>query len=305
MTDALQAKYEAIRQGVSLPGWNMDFLIKDFLRSYVRELKNYRISTYDFADLRALIDAVEAKITEIIKLANLFLEFFDYISISNDFCKPETFVKFFEDLLQFYEDEGIVLYTDRTPDLLANDQYRFFNQYLFINFATLAIKNERFDVLAEAVHKRFIISGKGQAASVNYIRFKEYNYTLNEYKNTSSPKRISLTADYIIKSSPLVKEDLVAADILLYYLSYKYHGDDFLDKYWYPELSTYNQRVAILPKLVSKDYFESFKQLFEVADAEGFKKEIAALKASNDVGRVYLVPAMEDGLMVDKIGSIG
>ena len=101
-------------------------------------------------------------------------------------------------------------------------------------------------------------------------------------------------------------DNLVKADILLYYLSLIYPGDTFLDRIWYPELSFANHHPQILPKLISKRYFELSKCLFGVDTVDEFKKLL--LKLTDSVQQmnngVQGVPNIKIGLLYDSVATV-
>ena len=215
---------------------------------------------------------------------------------------------FFEKLLNFYEEQGVTLYTGTGADVLRNDHYRFFNQSLFISLTALLLENHCFEALASILHAKFLVFYKsfGMVREVNFMRFREYNYTLNEFLNTGSPKRISVTADSIYKYAGGASfGKLVKADILLYYMSLWNSSSEMLDPYWYPELSVYNRERYILPNLVSKKYFDEAKVLFGVDSVEQFKDLLDHTADPLERGGIYRVPMLKDGLMYSSVGSVG
>ena len=136
------------------------------------------------------------------------------------------------------------------------------------------------------------------------MRFREYNYTLNEFLNTSQPKRISVTADYVAKYSEEGFDKLVRADILLYYISLWNSSGDMLDPYWWPELSVYNRDTFILPNLTSKGYFNEAKVLFGVNTVGHYRDLLDNTEDCLQRGGLYRVPHLKDGLMYDSAGSL-
>lgn len=61
---------------------------------------------------------------------NDFINFLETVS-ANDECKGEQFVDFFENLLQYYEDNNINLATSNSLSHLVNDNYRFLTTNCF------------------------------------------------------------------------------------------------------------------------------------------------------------------------------
>lgn len=96
----------------------------------------------------------------------------------------------------------------------------------------------------------------------------------------------------------------VESDILLYYLSLLYNHSQTSSFHWYPTLSIYNRSFEILPKLVSKRYFDKAKILFGVADKDSFKTVVSRLKDDLDRDGFHRIPEIKQGLSLDKISSL-
>ena len=123
--------------------------------------------------------------------------------------------------------------------------------------------------------------------------------------NTSQPKRISVTADYIAKYSGGVEfSKLIKADILLYYISLWNPSSEILDPYWYPELSVYNREKDILPYMQSKKYFDEAKVLFGVNTVAQYKDLLDNTVDILQREGLFRVPLIKIGLMYDSVGSV-
>lgn len=92
---------------------------------------------------------------------------------------------------------------------------------------------------------------------ITYVEFQKYNYTLDRFSNLIRESATLLKS----KMDGKLFEEMVEADILLYYLSLVYTKTEEVYDMWYPELSIYNFCFTILPKLVSNRYFEKAKIL--------------------------------------------
>lgn len=66
------------------------------------------------------------------------------------------FRRFFEKLLQYYEDNDIELATSDDTWHVSNDNYRFFNYELFLSFVSIMLKHERFDIIHDVVSTDFV-----------------------------------------------------------------------------------------------------------------------------------------------------
>ena len=306
----VKEKLELIKKGIVEGNPHLDLLIADYFDSFFEGFLAFRIDYLTLPQDNSFKEIIVKGIDEISSLKEDYIQFVRTIVKSKNYCTVDLFVDFFERLLQFYSDNDINLYTGRDLHSYSVDNYRFFNQDLFISLVATLVEFQRFDVLSGLLSSRFIIVSSrtfGNVESVNYIRFREYNYTLNEFVNETYPKKhFSVTADFINKYASIVPFDnLVKADILLYYLSVLYPGDSFLDRFWYPELAVYNHQSQILPKLISKRYFDSCRCLFNVQDVEEFKKRLLDLNdAINQAGIIQGVPNVKIGLLYDSVASV-
>lgn len=298
---------DAVVNAVMQGNPNLEIVISNYFKAFVLRLDDYNISIEGISSIDELNRKVEDGITDLETLRKEFISVVGIFASSNHPTLKKYLPVFFEDLLNHYEELDVNLYTGTSTDVLRNDHYRFFNQFLLISLVALLIENQCFDTLQSILHTKYKIYYKsyGMIREVNFIRFREYNYTLNQFLNTNTPKRISVTADYIrafSSSSDFAKQ--IKADILLYYISLWQHTDDIFDAYWYPELSVYNRDKEILPKLISQTYFDKAKVLFGVNNIEEYK---ALLYGSKDVferdGR-FKVPVLQVGLLYDKVGSV-
>lgn len=289
---------------------NIDLIISTYLDEFIQQLMQYKIDWQSLnGDYDKLIAKVEESIKELQPIGNDFLNLLRLTVKSETLCTGEIYVNFFETLLQKYEDNEIILYSGDTIDIMAYDNYRFFNHQFFLSVVAILIENERFDVVAKLVNSRLIIirkRGLTMPEDTNFIRFREYNYTLSSYKNEKyNLRRVSVAADFM-KSLSIAPsfDELIKADILLYYLSLLYPGDNFLDRYWYPDLSCYNRTFEILPKLIKKSYFEKAKVMFDVDSVDDLRSKYAGLDNKFAYDGLHTVPRVSVGLCFDKIATV-
>lgn len=297
---------DAVQNAVLQDSKSLEIVFSNYLKTFIEQMAEYDISLQGISSIDQLhkkvvegIELLEPKREEILSVVEMFA------ASKHPFLK-QYLPGFFEKLLVFYEEQGVTLYTGTGADVLRNDHYRFFNQFLFISLTAALIENRCFEALASILHSKFLVFYKsyGIVREVNYMRFREYNYTLNEFLNSSSPKRISVTADNIYKyagGNSFWK--LVKADILLYYMSLWNPSSEMLDPYWYPELSVYNRERYVLPNLVSNKYFEEAKVLFGVENVEQFKQLLDNTADPLERGGIYRVPSLKDGMMYSSVGS--
>ncbi|GEM_PF-1269547 len=286
---------------------NLKIVLSNYFKVFIERLGDYDIHVEDVKTIEDLHKKVVEGIGKLEEMRKEFLSVAEMLATSKSSLLERCLPKFLCDLLNHYEEEGVNLYTGTSADVIRNDHYRFFNQFLMISLTALLVENRCFKALSAVLHARFAILDKSlrQARELNFIRFRSYNYTLNEFLNTSSPKRISVTADYMMEYSSRAEfAKLIKADILLYYMSLWYHTDDIFDRYWQPELSVYNRENEILPLIASKAYFEEAKVLFDVKSITEYKEKIEQVPERLQRNGLYRVPLVKDGLLYDRVGSL-
>lgn len=299
---------DAIQNAISRESKRTLTIIDNYLETFLNAVPEYRVMATRAFPNKEIVEVVENGINSIQVLKNDFISFMS-ATAKTEYCTSELFIDFFERLLQSYEDYDIELLEGSDQQSYLNDIFRFFNYELFLSFVVVMVSNNRFDVVSDIVRTTFcIVSPRRfiQAESRTYRRFQCYIGTLNRIKHDiTNSNRVSISADQIRQYATILKfEDLIKADILLYYLSLIVPGDSYFDTYWYPDLSVYNRDAEIYPRLASKRYFEKFKRLFNVNDVDSLKKIIASVQEPNIRDGYHRIPSIAQGLSLDKIASM-
>lgn len=291
---------------------NSLLLINDYLETFVQSLLLFKLDIQkDEINTNNFIEKVELSIEQMQPLKNDFIEFLNVVSKYSDEDFGEIFLVFFERLLQFYEDNEVRLTSNNNLQDAINDNYRFFNYDLFISFVTVLLKNEKFKTL-NFIYKNNLFVSKTHTSKpeiLNFAMFRQYVYTLNEFKNQSiNPKRISVVADFIKKYSTIIKfEDNITSDLLNYYMSlfYPSKSESFMRTEWFPETSCYNSwNYELFPKIISKRYFEKMKPLFEVNDVTEYKNKILELAKIEKPDRGYFrIPNIKEALNFENVAT--
>lgn len=285
---------------------NLKTWMEKYFDKLINALDQFKVS-FKGGKTKNLVDMIEKSISSMQVVNNDFICFVETVA-SNEDCKGQYFIDFFEKLLQYYEDNEIDLATSTESWYLVNDNYRFFNYELFLSFVSIMLKNERFDILKEVVDADFCILSNRlgrQVKALNFTEFQKYNYTLDYYKRgVENSNAISETANLMEKFAGSKFAEWVESDILLYYLSLLYNHSQTSSFHWYPTLSIYNRSFEILPRLVSKRYFDKAKILFGVADKDSFKTVVSRLKDELDRDGFHRIPEIKQGLSVDKICTL-
>lgn len=302
-------KVRAIKHAIVTANPNTHLLVQDYFNLFLSSLKGYIID-YQSLNEGNFISVIEASILSMLPLKDDFLDFISIVA-GTQYLTGEILSDFFEQMLQFYEENDVNLYEGTTSDCICFDNFRYFNHDLFISVVTLLLSKEQFGIINELVsHHYCIIEERHMNNSfkeVSFMRFRSYNYTLNRFKNEHYQlRRVSVVADLMKINALKVRfEDMVRADLLLYYLSLIYPSKDkYFEPFWYPELSVYNRKFIVLPKLASLRYFNKAKVMFGVDDVEQFKALIASIKEPDAHDGNHFIPVPMKGLSVEDVGSI-
>ena len=296
---------EAVSDAVLRNNDYLEIVVSNYLMTFIERLEEYDINLQDITNVDQLHQKVQEGIEKLEPMRKEFLSVVEiFVPSKHPFLKRYLPV-FLEKLLNFYEEHGINLYTGTSTDLLRNDHYRFLNQFLLISLTAMLVEYRCFDALQAILRSKYVVyyNDYHMAREVNFMRFREYNYTLNEFLNTNQPKRLSVTADYMYKYASVGFEKLIKADILLYYMSLWNSSKEMLNPFWYPELSVYNRDKSVLPNLVSKKYFDDTKVLFGVDTVKQFKDLLDNTDDSLQHNGLYRVPQLKDGLMYNAVAS--
>lgn len=296
---------EAVVNAVMQGNPNLEVVMSNYFKAFILRLGDYEIRLESISSIDELNQKVLEGISQLEVLRKEFLSVVEMFALSNHPILETTLSSFFKNLIGFYVEHDINLYSGDSVDVLKNDHYRFFNQFLFISVTSVLLENQCFGTLKAILHDKYKVFYPSYRITreINFIRYRAYNYTLNQSMNTA--QRISVVADYIKQySGPVEFEKLIRADILLYYISLWHHTDDILDAYWWPELSVYNQNQDILPYMASKKYFEKAKVLFSVNTIEEYKRLLTTTPDVLERNGLYRVPMLPIGLGHDMVGSV-
>lgn len=291
---------EKVTESTNLQTW-----IAKYCDKLIESLDQFKV-TFRGGKTGDLIEMIEKSIASMQVVNNDFITFVETVA-SNSECNGKQFVDFFEKLLQYYEDKDIELASSTDSWHLCNDNYRFFNYELFLSFAAIMLKYERFDIIKEVVDTDYCILSNRlgrQIKALNFAEFQKHNYTLDYYKGNNGYSPSSQVANLIRNYGGDKFNTWVEVDILLYYLSLIYGKPGDRMSMWYPTLSIYNRAFEILPKIASMRYFEKAKVMFDVGDKDSFKTLLVRTKDELQRDAYHRIPNLKEGLSYDKVCSL-
>lgn len=291
---------EKVAESTNLQTW-----IAKYCDKLIESLDQFKV-TFRGGKTGDLIEMIEKSIASMQVVNNDFITFVETVA-SNSECNGKQFVDFFEKLLQYYEDKDIELASSTDSWHLCNDNYRFFNYELFLSFAAIMLKYERFDIIKEVVDTDYCILSNRlgrQIKALNFAEFQKHNYTLDYYKGNNGYSSSSQVANLMRNYGGDKFNTWVEVDILLYYLSLIYGKPGDRMSMWYPTLSIYNRAFEILPKIASMRYFEKAKVMFDVGDKDSFKTLLVRTKDELQRDAYHRIPNLKEGLSFDKVCSL-
>lgn len=291
---------EKVAESTNLQTW-----IAKYCDKLIESLDQFKV-TFRGGKTGDLIEMIEKSIASMQVVNNDFITFVETVA-SNSECNGKQFVDFFEKLLQYYEDKDIELASSTDSWHLCNDNYRFFNYELFLSFAAIMLKYERFDIIKEVVDTDYCILSNRlgrQIKALNFAEFQKHNYTLDYYKGNNGYSPSSQVANLMRNYGGDKFNTWVEVDILLYYLSLIYGKPGDRMSMWYPTLSIYNRAFEILPKIASMRYFEKAKVMFDVGDKDSFKTLLVRTKDELQRDAYHRIPNLKEELSYDKVCSL-
>lgn len=291
---------EKVAESTNLQTW-----IAKYCDKLIESLDQFKV-TFRGGKTGDLIEMIEKSIASMQVVNNDFITFVETVA-SNSECNGKQFVDFFEKLLQYYEDKDIELASSTDSWHLCNDNYRFFNYELFLSFAAIMLKYERFDIIKEVVDTDYCILSNRlgrQIKALNFAEFQKHNYTLDYYKGNNGYSSSSQVANLMRNYGGDKFNTWLEVDILLYYLSLIYGKPGDRMSMWYPTLSIYNRAFEILPKIASMRYFEKAKVMFDVGDKDSFKTLLVRTKDELQRDAYHRIPNLKEGLSYDKVCSL-
>lgn len=284
-------------------------LIFDYLDAFITTLEDFRLSGGSVSDFD---DRVVETIEKMLPLRDDFIDFVFTVFKYQDSVDLEKFQNFFEKLIPFcYRPENVQTYTD-----IDYDNYKFFIYELILNFVAILLHLKRYKEFTYFINSQYFYHHpSSDELTYNGIEiFHRYSRTLDEIRNKRlNLRRVSVTADLIKEHSTrkdISFDEIKQADLILYYVT-ELHGSRFA---WFPRTSVYNLRggsVELFDKMISLQYFEKIKGLFDVQNVQQLKKLIAEyVERNKDQPRRYSglwdydIRPLENVIDPNKIGTI-
>lgn len=305
-------KVATIKNALLQEKLNTPLYIKDYLDSFIRALPSFAIAEAELNQTN-FDEVVLKKIEDLKVLRNDFIDFLDVYLTYSIIFDSERLHSFFEKLLDYLMNIDEVNYPSDSFGHIKSDSLRFFYYELFLTFSAIMLQKERYKELAFILQTPFIIEkNTGEILQCTFSDFRQYVYSLNEYRNKKYRlNRVSVTADMLKQRATekfnfdLLKE----TDILLYYISLLFpNNKSYYRGYWFPETSCYRSwRLRVLAKTASERHFNKVKVLFGVNDKDELISKVDEIsKNGND--RVndgnYMVPNIKAGLAVNEMCTI-
>ena len=282
-------------------------LISDYLDVFISSLEDFRISGGSITDFD---DRVVETLEKMLPLRDDFIDFVFTVFKYQESVDMEKLHNFFEKLIPFsYRPINVQSYTD-----VDYDNYKFFTYELILNFVAILLQLKKYKEVSHFINSQYFYRHPNNSELThNGIEiFDTYPRVLDEIRNKRlNLRRVSLTADLIkvhSTRSDISFEEIKQADLVLHYIS-ELHGGRFS---WFPRTSVYNSRgsaVEIFERMVSLQYFEKIKGLFDVKNIDILKKMIAEyIEKNKDRQRGhswdYEILPLESVIDSNKIGTI-
>jgi len=282
-------------------------LISDYLDTVISSLEDFRLlggSTTDFDD--RVVETIE----KMLPVRDDFIDFVFTVFKYQESVDLEKYHNFFEKLIPFsYRPADVQSYTE-----VDYDNYKFFTYELILNFIAILLQLKKYKEVSHFINSQYGYRHPNfSELTYNGIEiFDTYPRSLDEIRNKRLDlRRVSLTADLIKAHSirtDISFDEIKQADLVLYYVT-ELHGGRFS---WFPRTSVYNSRgsaVELFERMISLQYFEKIKGLFDIQNIEQLKKIIAEYIEKNRErlrrhSLDYQILPLENVIDPNKIGTI-
>jgi len=244
------------------------FHIKDFIDEFKNTLnEEFKINLEDLTDPHD--EVIYNKIHEMLPVRDDYIYFLDTISKSKNLDIDLT-KKLFEDLYPLTEFQGAGSHSS-----IQFDQYKFFLLEIFLYTVVILLKNEEYSGLNILLNTPYFVNHRygNNDGHFSFSIFRFIVDSMEHRNNRLKLNKLSYTAQMLIDRSSVnninYKNDLIEADMLLYYISC------FKGSEWFPITYVYkneNTKIDILRRLISNRHFEKTKILFNVKTQEELKK---------------------------------
>ena len=112
---------------------NLEMVLGNYFKGFIVRIMDSEIHVQGMKAIDELYQKVLEGIESLEVLRKEFLNVVETFAVSNHPLLKSLLPAFFEKLLNTYEEKGINLFTGTNADVLRNDHFRFFNQFLFID----------------------------------------------------------------------------------------------------------------------------------------------------------------------------
>lgn len=265
---------------------NPEIFVQDYLDTFLLSLDDFVIDlktiTKDDFDEKVL-----ASINDLLALRDDFTDFIETWIKYAPSIDIERLHRFFERLFEYFlKRELFYPYSSNTIGYMKDDNLRFFVFELFLIFTSIMIEKGKFSELAYILNNAYILEDKhGKIIEAPFYAFKIHLPAFEYRKNKRRLSSISLAADMIKQRAKTETNfrKLKEADTLLYYISLFQKRTDLTGyKSWFPETSVYSSfGMDVLPKSVSRKYFDKIKILFGVNTLEELMEKVEELYKTN------------------------
>lgn len=166
-----------------------------------------------------------------------------------------------------------------------NDGCHFFLQEIIIYTIAILYKKRRYKEIKQLVRATYF--PKTDREGIKLEAFYFYLESLEHRNNRLRLNRSSLTADILMQRAnvegvEIAFEDLHLADILILILTEWFYKEKGVYCYWYPTTIAYfryNDCLQLKKYLVSRERFQTIKELFNVESESSFRKRYEVLQS--------------------------
>ena len=286
-------------------------MIEEYFNTFINSLESFRLtggSNTEFdEDVIKNIDKMTPLRDDFVDLTKIVFSY----SASAD-LDLDGFKNFFEKLVPFLFKPANV----NTSTNIDFDNYKFFAYELMLYFITILLKYRKYNEAAYFINSQYFFKDQNNNLThCNIDIFNSHITSLTEIRNRRLQlNRIDLVADLIKQRATrqdIFFTELLDTDLILHYIT-SLQIQNFA---WFPKCSVFNEiwgrKIEFFLRLISKEYFEKVKKIFDVRDIESLKKLIVKYLQERDGNKGkhfnfsehHILP-IEDVIALESIGTL-
>jgi len=267
-----EAQFRKTTEAIKQHKGNIEGSLNEFFSLFCLGMEKFRIKTQSD---KTFDDQLIQNIEDFIPYRNQIIEIISLIAQYNTPNVADLIHNFFERLIPYTnKPEGINSWKETDFD-----NFKFIIHELFLYTIAILLKNGRFPLVGELIHKEYYVerNDDGTSDTKSFHIFRTFLKSLKFRNERLSLNRTSIHADLLKERSSALGvkfKDLMQADFILLLNGHLNAIRSKSYNYWHPETLVYlgwnsgTNQFEIFIRAKSKKYFDKIKSIFNIHSKE-------------------------------------